>query len=207
MKRVLLALACVAAAVPASAEIVTLKTGRTMSVKSYHQDGDRVTLTLRQGGTIECDASTIVGVSPDEVPYPEPEIQTAAPLPSTPFAEIIETAATRHGISAELVRAIIQVESNYAPRARSPKGAMGLMQLMPATARQYAVADAYDPEANIDAGIRHFKLMLARFGQLPLALAAYNAGEGAVRRFGGIPPFAETRSYVRRIIALARPTL
>ena len=88
---------------------------------------------------------------------------------------------------ASVVRAVIKVESNYQERARSNKGAMGLMQLMPETARRYAVADPYEPRANIEAGIKHLRSLLDRF-ELPLALAAYNAGEAAVLRFGGIPP-------------------
>jgi soluble lytic murein transglycosylase-like protein len=104
-------------------------------------------------------------------------------------------------VDATLVRAVIQVESNYQPRARSRKGARGLMQLMPATARQYGVSNLYDPAANIDAGIRHLKSLLDRL-PLTLALAAYNAGEATVQRFGGIPPFAETRSYIDRVLRL-----
>jgi soluble lytic murein transglycosylase-like protein len=102
-------------------------------------------------------------------------------------------------VDVRLVHAVIEAESNYQPRARSPKGAKGLMQLMPATARQYAVRDPYDPRANIDAGVRHLKDLLGRF-DLGLALAAYNAGEGTVRRHGGLPPFAETQRYVARIL-------
>jgi soluble lytic murein transglycosylase-like protein len=96
---------------------------------------------------------------------------------------------------------VIEVESNFEHRARSRKGAMGLMQLMPGTARQYRVANPYDPGTNIDAGTRHLRMLLDRF-DVSRALAAYNAGEGAVRRFGGVPPYPETRSYVRRILRL-----
>jgi soluble lytic murein transglycosylase-like protein len=97
---------------------------------------------------------------------------------------------------------VIQVESAYHERARSPKGAMGLMQLMPATARQYAVQDPYDPASNIEAGIKHLKSLLQRL-PVALALAAYNAGEAAVERFNGIPPYRETQDYVSRIMRLA----
>jgi soluble lytic murein transglycosylase-like protein len=101
-----------------------------------------------------------------------------------------------------LVRALIQVESNYKARAKSNKGAMGLMQLMPSTAREYNVRNPYDPKANIAAGVKHLKSLIDRFG-VEMALAAYNAGEGAVRKFNGIPPYRETRNYVSRILALA----
>jgi soluble lytic murein transglycosylase-like protein len=96
------------------------------------------------------------------------------------------------------------VESNYESRAVSPKGAMGLMQLMPATARQYALVDPFDPAQNLDAGLRHLRGLLDRYGKgrESLALAAYNAGEGAVTRYRGIPPFRETQDYVRRILTL-----
>jgi len=117
------------------------------------------------------------------------------------YDPLIQNAAARYGVDAMLVRAVIQVESNYEERARSSKGARGLMQLMPATARQYGVSNPYDPVANIDAGIKHLKSLLDRF-PLELALAAYNAGEAAVTRSGGIPPNAETRNYVARILRL-----
>src|SRR6266581_1376729 len=96
----------------------------------------------------------------------------------------------------EIVCEVIQVESAYNERARSKKGAMGLMQLMPETARQYSVSDPYDPRSNIEAGIRHLKSLIDRLPSLPLAIAAYNAGEAAVQRFRGVPPYPETRDYV-----------
>ena len=101
-----------------------------------------------------------------------------------------------------LVRALIQVESNYKARARSPRGAMGLMQLMPSTAREYRVRNPFDPRSNIEAGIKHLKTLIDRFG-IELALAAYNAGEGAVKKFNGVPPYRETRNYVSKILSLA----
>ncbi len=88
---------------------------------------------------------------------------------------------------------------NYQPRARSKKGAKGLMQLMPGTARQYGVSNSYDPKSNLEAGVKHLKDLMSRL-ELPIALAAYNAGEGTVRRYGGLPPFPETQAYVRNIL-------
>jgi len=115
----------------------------------------------------------------------------------------IEQAAARHNVDPNLVRAVIKVESNFNPHAVSPKGAMGLMQLMPATARELKVSDAFDPAQNVDAGVRHLRTLLDNFGGDPrLALAAYNAGQGAVLRHGGVPRFAETQNYVRRITEL-----
>jgi soluble lytic murein transglycosylase-like protein len=179
-----------------------------MSVKGHHVDGESVVLELRSGGEISFDASVVARFAPDEVPYPEPIVEPAAGTPiettavAVPYSDIIDRVSAEQNVSAKLVRAVIQVESAYNVRARSPKGAMGLMQLMPATARQYAVADPYDPATNIEAGIKHLKSLLQRL-PVALALAAYNAGEAAVQRFNGIPPYPETRNYVSRILAIA----
>jgi soluble lytic murein transglycosylase-like protein len=164
-------------------------------------------LELRSGGEIVCESAIVARVAPDEVPYPEPEVEPpAAPVVAVPvagpFSDIIDRVAAEQNVPVKLVRAVIQVESAYNVRARSPKGAMGLMQLMPATARQYAVADPYDPASNIEAGIKHLKSLLQHL-PVALALAAYNAGEAAVQRFNGIPPYPETRNYVSRIMAIA----
>jgi transglycosylase-like protein with SLT domain len=190
-------------ATPARAELVFFTSGRTLSVKAHRSEGTQTVLVLRTGGEIVCDASLVRSIEPDEVPYPEPVPETVAPAPSlpVPYAEIIDQVAAQQGVDARLVRALIQVESAYQPGARSRKGAMGLMQLMPETARQYSVSNPYDPRANIEAGIRHLKSLLQQF-DLSLALAAYNAGEAAVRKFGGVPPYRETQQYVTRILQL-----
>jgi soluble lytic murein transglycosylase-like protein len=119
---------------------------------------------------------------------------------SEPFEQLISTHATSQGISADLVRAVIQAESAFNPFARSVKGAMGLMQLMPATASEYGVANAYNPAENIRAGVTYLKSLLTRYsGNEELALAAYNAGPGAVEKYGAVPPYRETRNYVAKI--------
>lgn len=112
---------------------------------------------------------------------------------------LVEQAARFHALDPELVDAVIRVESGYDPAAVSPKGAAGLMQLMPATARQLGARDRFDVRENLLAGVRHLKALKERLGDDRLALAAYNAGEGAVRRHGGIPPYAETVAYVRKV--------
>lgn len=200
-----------ASAAPATAEIIVLTSGRTLSVKGHRVEGESIVLTLRNGGEVTCDRSIVSRILPDEVPYPEPgaaevgaEHDATFPVESTPYGDIIAALSEAHGVDPMLVKALIQVESNYKPRARSPKGAMGLMQLMPSTAREYKVRNPFDPRANIEAGVKHLKSLIDRFG-VELALAAYNAGEGAVRKFNGIPPYRETRNYVSRILALAGP--
>jgi soluble lytic murein transglycosylase-like protein len=115
----------------------------------------------------------------------------------------IEQAAARHNVDPNLVRAVVKVESNFNPNAVSRKGAMGLMQLMPSTARQLKVKNPFDPEQNVDAGVRHLKQLLESYGgDVRLTLAAYNAGAGAVARSSGVPRYAETQNYVRRITNL-----
>ena len=115
----------------------------------------------------------------------------------------IDHAASRHNVDPNLVRAVIKVESNFNPNAVSRKGAMGLMQLMPQTARQLNVANPFDPQQNVDAGVRHLKQLMENYGgDVKLTLAAYNAGQGAVARSAGVPHFAETRNYVKRITQL-----
>jgi hypothetical protein len=196
----------------ADAEIVFLSSGRTLSVKAHRLDGDAIVLTLRNGGEVTVHKSVIERIVSDEVPYPPPDQdvppvevpeQASDVMADTPYGEIITAVSEAHGVDPMLVRALIQVESNYRPRARSPRGAMGLMQLMPSTAREYQVRNPFDPRANIEAGIKHLKSLIDRFSGVDLALAAYNAGEGAVRKFNGIPPYRETRTYVSRILALA----
>ena len=114
--------------------------------------------------------------------------------------KIVREAADRHSVDAALVRAVIETESNWNPKAYSHKGAGGLMQLIPTTAQRYGASDVFDPQQNINAGVKHLKWLLERYnGNLDLALAAYNAGEGAVDRVHGIPAFRETRNYVQKV--------
>jgi soluble lytic murein transglycosylase-like protein len=117
------------------------------------------------------------------------------------YDALIRTASDRYSIDADLIRAVIKTESDFDATARSRKGAMGLMQLMPDTARFHNVGDAYNPEENVEGGVRHLRMLLDRYrGDLELSLAAYNAGSGAVEKHQGIPPFSETREYVRRVL-------
>lgn len=127
---------------------------------------------------------------------------TAAPVAgATPYAAEIAAAAAKHGIDPALLRGLIRQESGFDPSARSPAGALGLSQLMPGTAASLGVTDPLDPAQSIDGGARYLRQQLDRFGgDVRKALAAYNAGPGAVERFGGVPPYPETQSYVQRIL-------
>jgi len=132
-----------------------------------------------------------------------------SPRASHPGAlrDLITAAAAREGLDPALVEAVVAIESAFNPRAISRKGAMGLMQLMPQTAARYGVSDPFDPEENLTGGIRYLRDLLHRFdGDLRYALAAYNAGETAVLTYGGIPPYRETREYVRLVLARYRPS-
>ena len=210
----ILAAALAIVATEARADIVRFKNGRSMSVKSCQVDADTARMRLRDGGEVTFPSSIIDRVEPDEVPYPEEaapvEAAVAAPaviaslvpdevLAARPYADLISTIAAANKVDARLVHAVIEQESNYQARARSKKGARGLMQLMPDTARQYGVRNSYDPRTNLEAGVRHLKDLMSRL-ELPLALAAYNAGEGTIKRYGGLPPYAETQNYVRNIL-------
>jgi soluble lytic murein transglycosylase-like protein len=197
----------------AQADIVRLTNGRTLVVDNCEFDGDTVLLSLRGGGEIKANKSIIDEILPDEVPYARAVIiealETARalgrPVANEAVFQWVEVVATRMSFDPRLAHAIVRAESNYNPYAVSPKGAMGLMQLMPATAKQYGVgtSDLFDVERNLETGLRHFRYLMQQLGgDLRLALAAYNAGEGAVARYGGVPPYRETQNYVLRIMSV-----
>jgi hypothetical protein len=197
------------------AELVVLDDGRFFKVSAYEIRGDSARLTLREGGRITLPLDRVAHVVDDEWVPPDPPSATAfaatgrtwrfsddLPVPHVPYGRQIYDAAKRHGLDPELVAAVVRAESAFDVRAVSSKGARGLMQLMPATARRFGLRgdDVFDAAANVEAGAGYLGWLLDRFdGDLSLALAAYNAGEGTVDRYRGVPPFRETRSYIRRI--------
>ena len=133
----------------------------------------------------------------DLAPPAEPQRKE---IPQSPFEQIINQAATTHQVDPALIKAIIMAESRYNPKAVSKRGARGLMQLMPVTAKSLGVEDSFDPEANINGGVMYFKRLLDRFdGNVEFALAAYNAGSRNVRKYGGVPPFIQTRTYIHKV--------
>lgn len=132
---------------------------------------------------------------------PPPAAEAPRPLRARPHAALIRRAAERYGLATTLLHALIEVESGYRADAESPRGAKGLMQLMPNMLAHYGVRDPFDPVANIDAGAKYLRRLLDEFG-VRSGLAAYNAGEGAVRRHGGVPPYPETSRFVERVLHL-----
>jgi soluble lytic murein transglycosylase-like protein len=198
LRRAALAILILAAA-PASAEIAVLGNGQTLKVRAWSFEAEAVRLALASGGEAVVPASLVRGLVPDEIVE---EVQAAArETGATDLSGLIEQAARRHGLEPALVQAVVAVESGFRPGAVSRKGAMGLMQLMPATAAELGVADPLDPDANLDGGSRYLSRLLAEHGgDLRKALAAYNAGPGAVRRHDGVPPYPETRDYVARVL-------
>jgi soluble lytic murein transglycosylase-like protein len=141
----------------------------------------------------------------DSAPATDPAAPADPPLQGQ-IDQNIQMAASKYGLSPHLLRSVIRHESNFDPQAVSPAGAQGLMQLMPATARELGVHDPFDIEQNIDGGARYLRQMLDCFkGNRTLALAAYNAGPGTISRYGGVPPYPETRRYVQKVLSDARP--
>lgn len=200
-----------AAPAPARADLVRLTNGRLVPVASCVFNGDTVILRFRNGGDVRMPRSLVDELLPDEVPFARAtalEALAASPsakkrqLPENAIRTLVRRIAAKFGVPSRLADAVVMVESNYDPRAVSAKGAMGLMQIMPAVANLYKVDDPFDPVQNLEAGMRHLRSLLDRFADRRVALAAYNAGEAAVSRYGGIPPYRETQNYVRRILAL-----
>jgi hypothetical protein len=202
---------------PAAAELAVLTNGAVIKVDSYRLEGDRLRLGLRSGGILSLEVERVERIVDDEiVAEPEPtevavEGLGAFPLgfteglaaPETPFGDLLLGASREHSLNPRLLAAVAWAESAYDAAALSVKGARGLMQVMPATAERFGVRaeELWDPARNVEAGARYLRFLADRFdGDLTRVLAAYNAGEGAVDRYGGVPPYRETRGYVEKVL-------
>ena len=180
------------------AEYIVLRSGQRLSVTGYEVVGENYRLQVA-GGVVMVPAEEVVSIEPEEVFTPNPAKPPVAAA-TGPFSEFVAAAAARYGVEAELINSVIAVESNFDPQAISRKNARGLMQLLPETATRLGVKNIFDPQENIDAGTRYLRDLLQRYkNDLPLALAAYNAGPERVEQYGRVPPYAETISYVRRV--------
>jgi len=186
---------CLAAA-PARADYAVLRSGLRLHITGYERQGNITRLSV-SGGSVEVPSDSVIAIEPEEVFIAPPPV--AAP-PSGPFGKFIQDAAKQHGLDEALISSVIFAESNFNPKAVSPKSAQGLMQLIPSTAARYSVSNIFDPAQNISAGTHYLKDLLDQYhGNLQWALAAYNAGPQRVDQYHGIPPFPETMEYVRRV--------
>lgn len=221
MRRVFFAVSMLLSASAASASIAVFSDGRNMKIENYVVEEEVVHLVLQGGGQMSLPIGRIERIVDDEVAPPEvvEEVkkmvaaeggvfpkrswrysERSGPLWQSKYNDIIVAASKKFDVDAALVSAVIKAESDYNPRERSNKGARGLMQLMPATASRFGVTDSYDPAQNIHAGTRYLRWLLNTFdGNADLAVAAYNAGEGNVWKYEGVPPFRETVNYINRI--------
>jgi len=208
-----------------AAQRVTLASGSHLEATAYRMVGNLIVFSLAGGGEVGVPPSNVLRIEeqasapvtdPQQTHPPRTAAAPAAPAPAgvselprvSPFdpepgvRALIARIARDQKVDPRLVEAMVKVESNFDPFAVSSKGAMGLMQLMPKTARRYQVGNTFDPVENLRGGTRYIKELMERYGEIRLALAAYNAGEEAVDRYGGVPPFRETREYVVRILRL-----
>jgi hypothetical protein len=192
---ILFVLALAAFAAGARADYFVLRSGARLNVTAYQLVGERYRIQMN-GGSAEIAAADVIAIEPEEIFMPAPRM----PLMQAPYGDIIQSAAKKYSVDADLIFSVIAAESNFNPRAISRRGARGLMQLLPATGTRFGVKDIFDPAQNIDAGTQYLRDLMARYqGDLVLTLAAYNAGPGAVQRYGRVPPYNETISYVRAI--------
>jgi len=221
MRKAISSLAMLLFASSASASIALFSDGRNMKIQAYVVEEHLIHLTMESGGTLSLPLTRIERIVDDEIVAPEAveEVrkiveeeggvfprrswrfhELSQPLFQSKYNSIIVEAARHWDVDAALVSAVIKAESDYNPRIVSHKGACGLMQLMPATAKRFGVTNSFDPRENIFAGTQYLRWLLKKFdGNADLAVAAYNAGEGNVWKYDGVPPFRETVNYINRI--------
>lgn len=187
------------AVLPAKGDYAVLRSGQRLHIGGWESLGDKVRLDMK-GGSLTIDAAELDRIEPEDVFGESAKIEV-----DVPYADQIQSAARTYQLDPGLVASVIAVESNFNSRAVSSKSALGLMQLLPGTAAQMEVRNVFDPAQNINGGTRYLKQLLDRYGHnLTLALAAYNAGPQRVDFYRGIPPFAETRSYIDKVLANLR---
>ena len=187
-------------------EYAVLANGARLYAERHQSDSGKVTLFTNTGAT-ELDVSMVVRFEQEDyTPPPREDAPAPTPASSSPTlkpastAELVDNAARKYGLPPAFVRAVVAVESGYQANAVSPKGAIGLMQLMPATARELG-ADPTNPEQNVDAGTRYLRDLLLKYDNHAYhALAAYNAGPGAVDKYHGVPPYRETQAYILTVL-------
>lgn len=183
-----------------AAEVAVLRNGFNIRHQRREVMGSTTRLYFESGaqsGWMDVPTEEVVSYQREEFEAPE----ASPPLKTDGIPGLVEAASDRHQVDADLINSVIKAESGFNPRARSPKGAQGLMQLMPGTASQLGVKDAYEPGVNIEGGTRYLRQLLEQYnGDAIRALAAYNAGPERVQRYQGVPPYRETRNYVRRVI-------
>ncbi len=219
MRTLILTLATLLLASSASASIALFSDGRNMKIEAYAVEEETIHLTMQGGGKLSLPITRIERIVDDEIVTAEvvEEVRkiveegvfprrswrfsaSSQPLFQSKYNDIIIEASRHWDVDAALVSAVIKAESDYNPRIVSHKGARGLMQLMPATAQRFGVTNSFDPRENIFGGTRYLRWLLKKFdGNADLAVAAYNAGEGNVWKYEGVPPFRETVNYINRI--------
>lgn len=183
-------------------EFAVLSNGFRLHIDHHETDGSQVRLYQKDGGFTEMAAALVTGyeqeLEPPALPAPEP-VATPVTAPPSPH-ELVDAAAKHNGLPPKFVHSVVRAESGYKTEAVSPKGAIGLMQLMPGTAQAYN-ADPHDPAQNVEAGAAYLRELLIKYnGDTQRALAAYNAGPGAVDKYNGVPPYAETQTYIERVL-------
>lgn len=186
-----------------AADIAHLRNGFTIRHERRQDFGDSTRLYLTADGTSFVDIPTddIESYEHDDSIAPPPDTPPAAKHQAMNIADVVQSASDRHHLDPDLVNSVIHAESRFNPKAVSPKGARGLMQLMPQTAGDLGVSNSFDPQQNVEAGTRYLRELLERYNfDLLKALAAYNAGPARVEQYGGVPPYRETRAYVSKIV-------